>query len=157
MIKVGFVSKSGFSLLKRTNSNPNSNPIGHRAVKSRVKQRNQPKVAKSGPISTIFLENLTRHQARAHSGRKALNRTQRGLSRGKSQVGLNPENPFFSRPWGGLSRGFHHALKESRSYNRGVLMEDLWISSMIRGLLEQETHCCDINSGFSCFDKNLQH
>ena len=65
------------------------------AVKSREKQRNQPKIAKSGPISTIFLENLTRHQARAHSGRKTLNRMQRELFRGKSQFGLDPENPFF--------------------------------------------------------------
>ena len=96
MIKVGFLSKSGFSPLKRTNSNPYSNPNSNRAVENREKQRNQPKIAKSGPISTIFLENLTRHQARAHSGRKAVKRTQRELFRGKSQVGLNPENPGFS-------------------------------------------------------------
>ena len=56
---------------------------------------NRPKIAKSGRISTIFVEISTKHQARAYSGREALNRAQREAFRGKSQVGGNPENPGF--------------------------------------------------------------
>ena len=41
------------------------------------------------------MKNLTKHQARAYSGRGTLNRAQREAFRGKSQVGGNPENPGF--------------------------------------------------------------
>jgi hypothetical protein len=87
--EVGFLAKKWVLLMKKTN------PYGKSIGKSPKTAKIGRKIAKSGWISTIFVENLTEHQARAYSGREALNRAHRGAFRGKSQVGGNPENPGF--------------------------------------------------------------
>jgi hypothetical protein len=87
--EVGFLAKKWVLLMKKTN------PYGKSIGKSPKTAKIGRKIAKSGWISTIFVENLTKHQARAYSGREALNRAHREAFRGKSQVGGNPENPGF--------------------------------------------------------------
>ena len=96
--EVGFLAKKWVLLMKKTN------PYGKSIGKSPKTAKIGRKIAKSGWISTIFVENLTEHQARAYSGREALNRAHREAFRGKSQVGGNPENP-----------GFYPALRVSES------------------------------------------
>ena len=80
--KVGFTNEKNESLWK----------IDRKITKN---SENRSTIAKSGWISTSFVQNLTKHQARAYSGREALNRGHREAFRGKSQVGGNPENPGF--------------------------------------------------------------
>ena len=87
--EVGFLAKKWVLLMKKTN------PYGKSIGKSPKTAKIGRKIAKSGWISTIFVENLTKHQARAYSGREAFNRAHREAFRGKSQVGGNPENPGF--------------------------------------------------------------
>ena len=69
--EVGFLAKKWVLLMKKTN------PYGKSIGKSPKTAKIGRKIAKSGWISTIFVENLTKHQARAYSGREALNRAHR--------------------------------------------------------------------------------
>ena len=78
----------GFAIKK---TNPSGKSIGKSPKTANICR----KIAKSGWISTILVEKLTKHQARAYSGREALNRAHREAFRGKCQVDGNPETPGF--------------------------------------------------------------
>ena len=74
-----------------------TNPYGKSIGKSPKTAEIGRKIAKSGWTSTIFVEILTKHQARAYSDRETLNRAQREAFRGKSQVGVREPRPEFGQ------------------------------------------------------------